>query len=100
MKSTGRRQSYQPSEATFKDERILVRIAILGRDKELGLQKFREAEKGLWTRTKILSPNISYFVAIYALLEDLGQYKCFSWVKYSVRLARSEQSHGINSILF
>ena len=34
MKLTGRRQSYQPSEAQLKDEWALGGIAISGRDKE------------------------------------------------------------------
>ena len=50
-------------------------------------QKLREGTKGLrrkvWTRKKILSPHIRYFVAIlrfvaiYALLEDFRQEKGF-----------------------
>ena len=48
----------------------------------------------VWTRTKILSPNIRYFVAIYALFGDLWAKKVPFWVKNSVSWARSALLHG------
>ena len=45
-----------------------------------GWQKLHGSTGGtrqkFWTQTKISSPNIRYFVAIYALFGDLGQKKC------------------------
>ena len=64
-----------------------------------GWQKFREGVKGLcqkvWTRTKILSPYIRYFVtilrfvAIYALFGRLWGNEVLFWVKNGVSWARS-----------
>ena len=68
-----------------------------------GWQKLREAAKGLrekkiWTRTKILSSYISYFVAILrfvAIYALFGGLCVFFWVKNSVSLARSTLLHSM-----
>ena len=69
-----------------------------------GWQKLREGTRGLprkvWTRTNILSPNIRYFVAIYALFRDLRAKKVPFWVKNSVSWARSALLHGIYCIFY
>ena len=74
----------------------------------LGRQNLCEGTKGLrwkvWTQTKILSPNIRYFVAIlrfvaiYALFGDLWAKKVPFGVKNSVSWARSALLHGIYCI--
>ena len=50
---------------------------------EAGWQKLCEGTKGLrrkvWTQTKILSPNICYFVAIYALFGRFWANKVLFW---------------------
>ena len=74
-----------------------------------GWHKLCKGTKGLcrklWTRTKIFSPNIRYFVAIlrfvaiYALFGNLRAKKVHFWVKNSVSWARSALLHGIYCIL-
>ena len=72
-----------------------------------GWQKLHGSTVGtrqkVWTRTKILSPNIRYFnelrfVAIYALFGDLWAKKVPFWVKNSVSWAKSALLHGIYCI--
>ena len=64
-----------------------------------GWHKLCKGTKGLrrkvWTQTKILSPNIHYFVAIYALFGNLWTKKCPFLVKNSASLARSKLLHCI-----
>ena len=54
----------------------------------------------VWTRTKISSPNIRYFVTIYTLFGDLWAKKVPFWVKNSVSWARSALLHGLYCILY
>ena len=60
----------------------------------------------VWTQSKILSPNIRYFVSNWYLsrfthfLEIFGQKKGPSWVKNSVSWARSALLHGIYCIFY
>ena len=69
-----------------------------------GWQKFCEGTKSLcqkfWTQTKILSPNISYFVAIfrfvaiYAFFVNLSAKTVLFLVKNSVSWARNALLNG------
>ena len=71
---------------------------------ETGWQKLHGGTGGprqkVWTRTKILSPNIRYFVAIYALFGDLWAKKVPFWVKNSVSGARSALLYGVYCIFY
>ena len=65
---------------------------------QTGWQKLHGSTGGtrqkFWTQTKISSPNIRYFVAIYALFGDLWAKKVPFWVKNSGSWARSSLTHG------
>ena len=62
-----------------------------------GWQKMCEGTKGLrrkiWSWTKMLCPNICYFVANYALFGNLWEKKCFFWVK-DIKYAFDEKFYG------
>ena len=70
----------------------------------------RECAKGLrrkvWTQTKILSPNIRYFVAIlrfvaiYAIFGRLKARNVLFWIKNSVSWARSALLYSTYCILY
>ena len=88
----------------LKQESITIMSAKVRKNFIAGWQKLcggtGDPRRKVWTRTKILSPNIRFFCrelrfAIYTLFGDLWATKVPFWVKNSATWARSALLHGI-----